>query len=213
MFRFRMEVAGRVELDRGIARFADGVADYRPIWPVITDDFCAQVKDQFATEGAAGGDKWVPLSEEYGKWKERHFAGKPILQRTGDLYRSLTNPNDPNAVHIEERKTLTLGSRISYGIFHQTGTEKMAARPEIELTEAFKRSVMRNIQVYLVQIASQSGFRTGLGPLQSSAVAAAAQRGFTPGASGPKHMGGRTFHPPDHHEHERGHESGGRRKR
>lgn len=165
MFRFRLEIAGEVQMDRGIARFADGIADYRPIWPVIEDDFYAQEKDQFATEGAEGGEKWKELKPETVGYKEAHFPGKPILQRTGDLYASLTNPNDPNTVRMEERKTLTLGSRIPYAIYHQTGTEKMDARPEIELTEAFKRTTMHHVQTYLVQIASQSGFRQGWAPL------------------------------------------------
>jgi phage gpG-like protein len=160
-----MEIAGQVQMDRGIARFADGVADYRPIWPVIEDDFYGQVKEQFRTEGAEGGDKWKELTPEVAKWKEVHYPGKPILERTGDLLSSLTNPNDPHAVRIEGRKTLTLGSAIPYSIFHQTGTSKMPARPEIQLTEAFKRSAMHHIQTYLVQIASQSGFRSGFTPI------------------------------------------------
>jgi hypothetical protein len=45
MFRFRLEIAGQVEMDRGIARYADGVADHRPIWPVIEDDFYALEKN------------------------------------------------------------------------------------------------------------------------------------------------------------------------
>lgn len=180
MFRFRLEIAGEVAMDRGIARFAESVADYRPIWPVIEDDFYAQVADQFKTEGAEGGDKWAPLTAEYAGWKEAHYPGRPILERTGDLMRSLTSPNDPNAVRIEERKALTLGSRIPYAIYHQRGTSKMAARPEIQLPEAFKRSVMHHIHAYLVQIANASGFRQGLGPLDNNWKQVAAQRGKGP---------------------------------
>jgi phage gpG-like protein len=168
MFRFRMEIAGQVQMDRGIARFADGVADYRPIWPVIADDFYAQVKDQFKSEGTEGGDKWQELKPVYAKYKEAHWPGKPILQRTGDLMASLTTQSDPNAVYIEARKTLTLGSRVSYAKYHQTGTGKMAARPEIQLTELFKRLAMKNVQSYLVQMASQCGFRTGSTPVDVS---------------------------------------------
>ena len=168
MFRFRLEIAGQVQMDRGIARFADGVTDYRPIWPVFEDDFYAQEKAQFKTEGDEGGEKWQELSASYGAWKEAHYPGKPILQRTGDLYASLTSGTDPNAVKREERKTLTLGSRIPYAIFHQQGTAKMPARPEIQLPEAFKRTAMHHMQTYLVQMASQCGFRSGMGPLQAS---------------------------------------------
>src|ERR1017187_7512096 len=85
-----MEIAGEVQMDRGIARFADGVADYRPIWSAVEDDFYAQMKDQFKTEGEEGGDKWQALSPEYAGWKEAHYPGQAILQRTGDLYNSLT---------------------------------------------------------------------------------------------------------------------------
>jgi phage gpG-like protein len=165
MFRFRLEIAGEVQMDRGIARFADGLSDYRPIWPVIEDDFYAQVKDQFKTEGEEGGEKWAPLSPEYAGYKEAHFPGKPILERTGELTASLTNPNDPNTVRIEERKSLTLGSRVPYAIYHQTGTKKMPARPEIKLTEAFKRTAMHHVQTYLVQMANSLGFRQGMKPL------------------------------------------------
>ena len=152
-------------MDRGIARFADGLSDYRPVWPIIEDDFYAQVKDQFKTEGEEGGEKWAPLSPATAGYKEAHFPGKPILERTGDLMRSLTNPNDPNTVRIEERKSLTLGTRIPYAIYHQTGTRKMPARKEIQLTEGFKRTTMHHVQQYLVQMATQCGFRSGEKPL------------------------------------------------
>ena len=164
MIRFRMEVAGDVVIDRGIARFAEGLADYRPIWPVVEDDFYAQEKDQFKSEGAEGGEKWATLAPDYAQWKEAHYPGKPILERTGDLVSSLTNSHDPNAVLVEQRKALTLGTRLAYAVFHQTGTKKMPARPEVQFREAFKRSVMHHIQTYLVQIATQQGFRSGWKP-------------------------------------------------
>jgi phage gpG-like protein len=185
VFRFRLEIAGQVQMDRGIARFADGISDYRPIWPVIEDDFYAQEKDQFKSEGVEGGDKWEALSPAYALWKEAHFPGKPILQRTGGLYDSLTNPNSVNGVRREERKTLTLGSALPYALFHQLGTANLPARPEVMFTEAFKRTVMHHVQTYLVQIASQSGFRSGgWSPLDLSRMAGAAARGRVAGGSG-----------------------------
>ena len=162
-------------MDRGIARFTEGIADYRPIWSVIEADFYAQVARQFQSEGTAGGEGWKELSKDYGEWKEAHFPGKPILQRTGDLIDSLTNPNSVNGVRVEERKTLTLGSTLAYALYHQTGSKDGAhppKRPEIQLTEAFKRTTMAHVQGYLVQIATQSGFRTGRTPGTPFATAA-----------------------------------------
>lgn len=178
MFRFRLDIAGEIQMDRGIARFADGVADYRPIWPVIEDDFYALEKDQFQTEGAEGGERWRELSAATAAWKEVHFPGTRILERTGDLERSLTNPNDPNTVRVEERKTLTLGTRVPYAIYHQSPKprKRLPRRQEIQLTEEFKRTVMHHVQTYLVQIANASGFRQGLGPLDVSRLAGYAAR-------------------------------------
>jgi len=188
MFRFRLDIAGEVQMDRGIARFADGVSDYRPIWPVIEDDFYAQEKAQFESEGGEGGAKWPELSAEYAGWKQAHYPGRPILQRTGNLMQSLTSPNDPNTVRIEGRRTLTLGTKIPYAIYHQSiaPRKRLPRRPEILLTEKFKRSVTHHLQTYLVQIASQSGFRTGLGPLESSKLATFFGKGVAPRGASPR---------------------------
>jgi len=176
VFRFRLDIAGEVQMDRGIARFSDGVADYRPIWGVIAEDFHEQEKDQFKTEGAEGGEKWQVLSEAYAGWKAAHYPGTRILQRTGDLERSLTKAGDPNGVRVEARKTLKLGSKIPYAIYHQSIQPRkvLPRRPEIMLTEAFKRSVMHHMHTYLVQVATQSGFRHGLTPIQASQIRARA---------------------------------------
>lgn len=196
MFRFRLDIAGEVQMDRGIARFADGIADYRPIWGVIEDDFYALQKDQFKSEGAEGGAQWQELSPEYAKWKEKHYPGKPILQRSGDLEASLTNPNDPNTVRIEQRKTLTLGSKIPYAIYHQSPgpRKRLPRRPEIMLTEEFKRAVMHHIQVYLVEIASRSGFRSGLAPTSAAKAGSFFGVGAWPGAGQIPVFGGGGLH-------------------
>jgi phage gpG-like protein len=187
MFRFRLEIAGEVQMDRGIARFADGVSDYRPIWPVIEDDFYALEKDQFKTEGSEGGEQWKELTPEYQQWKEAHYPSKPILQRTGDLVKSLTSSKDTNAICREERKGLTLGSKIPYAIYHQSPAprKRLPRRPEIMLTEPFKRTVTHHLQVYLVQMASACGFRTGLGPLESSQLGKYFGAGIPPRGTSP----------------------------
>jgi len=72
-----MDIAGEAQLDRGIGRFADGVSDYRPIWPVIEDDFYAEEKAQFASEGAEGGERWQELSPNTRDGKRRTIPASP----------------------------------------------------------------------------------------------------------------------------------------
>jgi phage gpG-like protein len=157
MLRFHLEIGGKERMERGIARIAEGIADFRPVWPAIEDEFRAHIADQFRTKGEEGGAPWAPLSEPYAHWKEVHTPGRPILQRTGDLYRSLTEAHDSNAARVAEGKSLTLGSRLPHAIYHQKGTRRMPARKEIQLSETFKQSVAHHMRAYLVRIAGQSG--------------------------------------------------------
>lgn len=174
MFRFRMDVAGQVEMDRGLARFTDGVSDWRPIWIVFADSFYAHLRAHFASEGAEGlGAKWASLSAAYAAWKAVHYPGKPILQRSGALLASLTSSTAPGAVYQPKPKSLTIGSSVPYAIYHQKGTGRMPQRKEIALDERTKRELMKIAQMYLIQIASSVGLRQGLTPLQLSQLSAA----------------------------------------
>jgi len=179
MIRFRMDIAGEVQLDRGIARFADGVTDYRPIWGVIEDDFYAEEKEQFRTEGEAGGGRWQPLSEACAGWKAVHYPNTRILERTGALEQSLTRASDSNAVKIERRKELILGTSVPYAIYHQSiePRTRLPRRPVIQVTESFKRGVMRHIHTYLVSMATECGFRQGFTPGTLESLWATTKRG------------------------------------
>jgi phage gpG-like protein len=178
MFRFRLDIAGEVAMDRGISCFADGVTDFRPIWGVIADDFYARVVAQFETKGEEGGQRWPELSEKYAAWKERHFPGRSILQRTGALMTSLTAGRvqgaPSGAVKIEERKALTLGTTVPYAIYHQSPLprKRLPRRPMIALEQNDQRQIMRSIHEYVVQMATRCGFRTGMAPLELSQMAA-----------------------------------------
>ncbi len=175
-------------MDRAISRFADAVEDYRPIWPVIADDFYALETAQFASEGDEGGIAWPALSPAYQEAKERRYPGKPILQRTGELEKSLTSATDANAVHIAERKALTLGTRVPYAIYHQSTRprRRLPRRPEIVLTEDFKRDAMRNVHVFLVEMGTHAGFRAGLAPTAVTELSRYFGRGIPPRGTSPR---------------------------
>ena len=154
MLRFRLEVAGDSALG-AIARFIEGLIDYRPVWPAIESAFYALERDQFRTEGAETGQKWQALNVKYAGWKEVHFPGRPVLERTGELRRSLTDPYDANAVVIEQPATLTLGTGVPYAVYHQGGAAKMPARPVIPTSEDFRLGLMHHIRSYLVELAQK----------------------------------------------------------
>lgn len=164
MFRFRMEVAGSAEIDRGFDRFANLIDDWSPVWEPIADAFYAMERRQFATEGGEG-EQWQPLAPGYAEWKAAHFPAMPILQRTGRLYASLTDRNSPDAVFDGGPRYLTLGSKVPYGVYHQSREPRsshLPRRPEIVFSEQSKRALMRVMQMYAVQIAREWGYNLGV---------------------------------------------------
>ena len=132
------------QVERALAGFQDALAENAPALREIADDFREMVAQQFASEGRAGGTPWaarhhpsVPSSLRRGSAKRGVVKGNtsPLLVRTGALRDSLIGLG---AAHVEEmdERSLTLGSRLPYAIFHQLGTRHMPARPIIVLSEA-----------------------------------------------------------------------------
>jgi phage gpG-like protein len=87
-----------------------------------------------------GPGKYTDLAPDNGQSKYPYKEKKqrawghvyPILQASGGLMRSLTDPSDANAVNmIIDRQTLILGTRIQWAYAHQFGSikRKLPKRP------------------------------------------------------------------------------------
>jgi len=144
-------VNGEKQLDRALGLYASAVKDMRPVWPDIRDDFTDGQEEQFSSQGQSGSGGWVSLSSDYGAWKALNFPGMPILQRTGRLKSSLTERSHADFRYEAGRMGLTMGTKVPYAGYHQTGTRKMPRRPPIELTEAQRRGWVKMIHAYIVE--------------------------------------------------------------
>lgn len=79
---------------------------------------------QFETEGAYGGDKWVPLAEKTMVWREQHHrTGMPILQFTRELWSSLVKRSSPLGYRIADDDSLLMGTSVQHAVKHQLGTD------------------------------------------------------------------------------------------
>lgn len=139
---------GEAQIDRTLARFADNVSDARPAWEALADRFAKAESRQFRSEGAYGSGGWAPLSPRYAAWKARAYPGKPILERTGDLKRSLTER--PFGIEVIEPGFMVLGSAIRYGEYHQSGGPNLPRRRPIELPESERREWVKVLQRFIV---------------------------------------------------------------
>ena len=80
-----------------------------------------------------GPGRYVDLSDTYKKTKKRDVGFVyPILKRSGRLMRSITQASNPDSINmILNKNTMVLGTKVEYGIYHQSQEprNKMPYRP------------------------------------------------------------------------------------
>ena len=161
MIEIRITVQGEQRLRQALADLARSIQDYSPAWEVITRNFQRAMRGQFGSQGARGGKTWAPLSRAYSRWKERVAPGRPILVLTGDLVLSLIRQTG-DTIHEERPLSLTLGTKVPYAKYHQTGSKKnkrLPARPPLVLTDQDYRDMSTNLTSYSAEFALNAGFQ------------------------------------------------------
>jgi phage gpG-like protein len=143
----KLEFWGEAQVSRTIRRVGENVEDLRPAYDAIADLVVAENRRNFDTEGGHASGGWAPLSPKYAAWKARHYPGKPILQREGDLIDSLTRR--PLGIEVIEPAFMVLGSGVPYLKYHQLG-DGLPQRRAVELPESERRHWIRLIQRFIV---------------------------------------------------------------
>jgi len=123
--RIKFEAPGADTFESYFDHIAHVPDDFRPAWDGMAEDFWGHEQEVFDSEGPG----WVPLSERYGKWKEKHYPGMPILVRTGALKASLTGGFAEGSIFDAMPAELKLGTSVRYAMYHQTGSIKVADHP------------------------------------------------------------------------------------
>lgn len=104
------------------------------------------------TEGNGG---WPDILEKTKQVKNKKGAGsRPILQRTGALFASLTRRGAPGNVFERRQRSLDVGTKLPYARFHQQGTGYMPARPFVFMTPELRAEIEQITARYLEEIAS-----------------------------------------------------------
>ncbi|MEG1971279.1 MAG: phage virion morphogenesis protein [Burkholderiaceae bacterium] len=145
--RFTFEFEGEAQIDRTLLNVTENVQDATVLWEELADRFARVETRQFKTQGAYGSGGWQELSPRYAAWKARHYPGKPILQRTGALVKSLTRR--PFGVEVITPASMTVGSGLDYGRRHQAGGGSLPRRRPVELPEGERRYWVTLIQRFI----------------------------------------------------------------
>ncbi len=143
-----IEVDGDEQLNRVLTRFTDRIQDVTPAWDAIASVIAADEGEQFDSEGRFASGGWSPLSPGYAAGKQRHYPGKPILERTGVLRESLTRR--PFGVERLSPQEMTIGTGVPYSKYHQRGTDRMPQRRPLEVTGERRNDLVKILQRYVV---------------------------------------------------------------
>jgi hypothetical protein len=120
------EFDGAADHARRLRGLAAQIVDLRPFWPIVGQMVRGWFGEQFATEGAWGGQAWAPLAPAT---VAARGSAHPILVETSALKRAATAPHlDAGADYAE----FTIEDPKAE--WHQWGTPRMPARPVVPPT-------------------------------------------------------------------------------
>lgn len=79
----------------------------------------------FSDRGRPWGAGWQDLSVQYKKWKEKHYAGRPTLVRTGDMQDGFFAESNSTSV--------TIDNSVSYYKYHQSSADRKSNLPRRQM--------------------------------------------------------------------------------
>lgn len=117
----------------------------RYAFPRIQPVFEEQVGAQFDAEGQGPvSGTWAQLSSAYEAWKSGAYPGMPILVARGEMRAGLTEGSSPFAERSYSDAMFNFGTRgVEYASYHQTGTDRMPARPPFDFTDELQQNLQR----------------------------------------------------------------------
>ena len=140
-------VENDVVILRALTRLSKQVDDMRIPFGLISKEFFQGNKKIFSLKGPGKYPKLGGLNPtEKVKFEGREITKReraeitkkrevgfiyPLLKRSGDLEKSLTNPRGAGAINVRTKRSLFLGTAINYAVHHQFGTTKMNIRKPV----------------------------------------------------------------------------------
>ena len=147
--RFRLESNTtpdeyQVKLD-GIVKRSQ---DMSPVFVEISKMIMESTRKNFESQGRPR--RWPPLKPSTIADRVRQgYQPGPILDRSGALKSSLTNPNDSNAIIRIRPRSLQMATRDKKYSIHQRGTRTIPQRVMMRLQRAEKRRIGRMVRTWI----------------------------------------------------------------
>lgn len=148
---FRLSIDGETSILQTLVRFTERADDASEALDEMGDIVARLQTREFDTQGGATRSGWAALRPAYAARKAITHPGKPILERDGDLRRSLTVR--PFSIDEVDRHVAVFGTDIPYARYHMDGTPFMPARPPLigEVGKGPTREFTKVLQRWIVE--------------------------------------------------------------
>jgi phage gpG-like protein len=119
-------------------RFSPAIGNFAPFFEALIGRLEDAAERQFGAEGQGPvAGKWGPLTAKYAERKLARWGAQPLLVASGEMRAQFTQKG--RGLRVATDNQMAYGtSETPYASYHQTGTEKMIARPPMDLDEQFK---------------------------------------------------------------------------
>jgi hypothetical protein len=107
---------------------------------------------------ADSGPGWKALSPAYAKWKAIHYAGMPILVRTGKMRTALTGGVGSAFTVTENSLTIDPSQAVPYWKWHETGAGKLPKRSMLQFSDQAQVEMGDTLLKWLSDSAHKYGF-------------------------------------------------------
>jgi phage gpG-like protein len=152
-FEFIWPIGERRAIHQVITVHSLGLKDLREVWDRFIPNIRRRHSVTFRQMTSPFGEGWAPLSTAYAKWKAKHFPGKRILERTGELRRAASTKGAPGQF-IEMRPmgftftVMRFNGFFNVGRIHQQGGKHMPRRTWLGLMPDDAIALQAQIKAY-----------------------------------------------------------------
>lgn len=148
-FQFTISLPEQPQLTVMLSRWEASIRDWRPFWNnYFAPAWYRHVDTTYITQGSSAGQPWPQLSPAYAEWKNAKWPGMPLGVLSGATRESLTFPNDSNGIWRAGPTSLTVGTKVPYARYLQSGTRRMPPRPPLTASREFVLEVGRLLNTY-----------------------------------------------------------------
>jgi hypothetical protein len=144
-----ISITGDAEILHKLKRLGASIIDFedefKGLGETLADYFAST---GFTDQGAPFGTAWAPLAQSTKVYKEKHFAGKPALVRTGAMQRGFYYKASSNQLLID--------NAVKYFKYHQstkprrispeTGKLLLPRRPMMGINLGIKRTIQGQLE-------------------------------------------------------------------